>query len=152
MITWKITRSCINNNMDFVLKSLLLRPFYISYNTCISIIIDSGSVVFSLFLEFRKAFDCVHHEILLSKLNTYDSAVWGIALDWFHSHLTNREQYVSVNNVDSNPGVIQCGVQGSILDSLLFLIFINDITKCSNQFIYILFTDDSTLPTSLPAR
>ena len=27
MITWKITRSCINNNMDFVLKSLRLRPF-----------------------------------------------------------------------------------------------------------------------------
>ena len=37
MITWKITRSCINNNMDFVLKSLLLRPFCNSCSTCISI-------------------------------------------------------------------------------------------------------------------
>ena len=33
----KITQACINNNMDFVLKSLILRPFCISYNTCKSI-------------------------------------------------------------------------------------------------------------------
>ena len=32
--------------------------------------IDSGNVVFSLFLQFRKAFDRVNHEILQSKLNT----------------------------------------------------------------------------------
>ena len=37
MITWKITRSCIKNNMDSVLKSVLLRPFCISCSTCISI-------------------------------------------------------------------------------------------------------------------
>ena len=145
MITWKITRSCINNNMDFGLKSLLLRPFYISYNTCISIYIDSGNV-FSLFLDFRKAFDRVNHEILLSMLNT--CGVWGIALFTGSTHInvTSREQYVSINNVDSNPRFIQCGVpQGSILGPLLFIIFINDITRCSNKFKYILYEDHSTL-------
>ena len=86
----------------------------------------------------------VNHEILLSKLNT--CGIRGIALDWFHSYLINREQYVSINNLDSNPRVIQCGVQqGSILGPLLFLILINDITKCSNQFKYIL-----TLSTCVP--
>ena len=59
--------------------------------------------------------------------------------------------YLSINNVDSNPRVIQCGVpHGSILGPLLFLIFINDITKCSNQFKYILYADDSTLSTCVP--
>ena len=106
--------------------------------------IESNNIVFSLFLDFRKGFDCVNHEIVLSKLNT--CGVRGIALDWFRLYLTNREQYVSINNVDSNPRVIQHGVrQKSFLGPLLFLIFINDITKCSNQFKYILYADDSTL-------
>ena len=70
--------------------------------------IDSGNVVLSLFLDFRKAFDCVNQEILLSKLNTCGVQV--IAFDWFCSYLINKEQYGSINNVDSNPRVIQCGV------------------------------------------
>ena len=110
---------------------------------------NSGNITFSLFLDFRKAFDCVNHEILLSKLHTCGAR--GIALDWLCSYLTNREKYISINNVDSNPRVIQCGVsQGSILGPLLFLIFINDITKCSNQFKYNLYADDSTLSTYVP--
>ena len=105
--------------------------------------------MFSLFLDFRKAFDCVNHEILLSRLNT--CGVLGITLDWFRSYLTNWEQYICIINVDSNPRVIQRGVpQGSILGPLIFLIFINDTTKCSNQFKYILYADDSTLSTCVP--
>ena len=44
--------------------------------------IDGYNIVFSLFLDFRKAFDCVNHEILLSKLNA--CGVRGVALDWLH--------------------------------------------------------------------
>ena len=135
--------------MAFVLERLLLGPFYISYNTCINI--DSGNVVFSLFMDLRQALDCVHHEILLPKLNTCD--IHGITLNWFPSYLTNREPYVCINNVDSNPRVIQCGVpQGSILGPLLFLIFINDITRCSSQFKYILYADDCALSTCIPGK
>ena len=82
-------------------------------------------------------------------MNTY--GIRGVALDWLRSYLTNREQYVCINNVNSNPKTIQYGVpQGSILGPLLFLIFINDISKCTNRFKYILYADDSTLSTCVP--
>ena len=50
--------------------------------------IDSGNVVFSLFLDFRKVFDCVNHEILLPKLNS--CGVREVALDWSHVPRTPR--------------------------------------------------------------
>ena len=110
--------------------------------------LDSSKLVFSIFLDFRKAFDSVNHNILLSKLNSY--GIRGQTADWFRSYLTNRKQYVHVNGSKSCPKLIKCGVpQGSILGPLLFLIFINDITRSSNLFKYNLYADDSTLSTCL---
>ena len=106
--------------------------------------IDSNKIIISIFLDFRKAFDSVDHNILLSKLKAY--GIRGHALDWFQSYLSNRMQYVCLNDVNSDLKPIKYGVpQGSILGPLLFLIFINDISKCSNLFKCILYADDSTL-------
>ena len=111
--------------------------------------LDAGNIVFSIFLDFRKAFDCVDHKILLSKLNSY--GIRGLPLKWFESYLSNRKQSTCINNSASNYLPITHGVpQGSVLGPLLFLIFINDIYKSTNYFKFILFADDSTLSTSLP--
>ena len=40
-------------------------------------------------------------------------------------------------------------MQGSIFETLLFLIYINDIVKSSNFFKFILFTDDTTIFASI---
>lgn len=75
----------------------------------------------------------------------------GVANEWFASYLFERKQFVSLNGSDSNCQTIQHGVpQGSVLGPLLFLIFINDITKSTSFFKFILFADDSTLSTCLP--
>ena len=70
----------------------------------------------------------------------------GIAHEWFRSYLSNRSQHTSLNGNTSDPLSITHGVpQGSVLGPLLFLIFINDIPKCSEMFKFTLFADDSTL-------
>ena len=110
--------------------------------------LDESKLILSVFLDFRKAFDSVDHKILLSKLQIY--GIRGQALDWFQSYLINRKQFVRINGFDSDLKLVPCGVpQGSILGPLLFLIYINDITMCSNLFKYILYADDSTLSTCI---
>ena len=48
--------------------------------------------------------------------------------------MTDRKQYVSVDNHKANLSTIRCGVpQGSILGPLLFLVYINDICETSNK-------------------
>ena len=49
-----------------------------------------------VYLDLKKAFDTVNHNILLSKLHHY--GIRGKANDWFKSFLVNRNQYTSINN------------------------------------------------------
>ena len=86
--------------------------------------LDNKHFVGGVFIDLQKAFDTVGNKILLRKLNHYD--ITGKANEWFNSYLTNRKQYVS--GFKSDEKVVNFGVpQGSVLGSLLFLIYINDI-------------------------
>ena len=87
---------------------------------------DDGKLNCLVFLDVRKAFDSINHEILLNKMRNF-FGVTGNKLKWFQSYL-NRAQQCLVNGQLSNPKTITCGVpQGSILGSLLFLLYINDM-------------------------
>ena len=93
---------------------------------------DMSNIVISLFIDLKKAFDTVHHGILLRKLYAY--GIRGILLKWFESYLTVRSQYVIYDGVKSEISLVQCGVpQGSILGPLLFIISMNDI--CNVQIL-----------------
>ena len=83
--------------------------------------IDRGNVNAVVFLDLKKAFDTVDHDILSSKMNL--NGIQGIALDWFGSYLTNRTQQCLVNGSLSRICSLKNGVpQGTILAPLLFLI------------------------------
>ena len=106
--------------------------------------LDSDHIVLSFFLDFSKAFDCIDHKILLSKLNLYGFR--GVTNKWFESYLSDRSQFVCINDVNSEPTDITHGVpQGSILGPILFLLFINDFPDSSDFFKFTLFADDSNL-------
>ena len=66
----------------------------------------------------------------------------GNLLQWIQSFLTNRTQKVVVDGVCSSPCNVTSGVpQGSVLDPVLFLIYINDITTNIHSQLR-LFADD----------
>ena len=99
-----------------------------------------------LFLDLKKAFDSVSHQILLKKLEYY--GVKGVALKLFESYLSNRRQLTVIDGCASVLDIIEWGVpQGSVLGPLLFLIFINDIPHASDLGTW-LFADDTALVTS----
>ena len=69
---------------------------------------ENGDLVVGIFLDFSKASDIVDHSILLNKLHHY--GIRGSALDWFRSYLSNRQQFVTYNDVSPGTKVLKCGV------------------------------------------
>ncbi len=106
---------------------------------------DEGKINCIIFLDIRKAFDSINHNILLSKMRS-NFGISGNELLWFESYLTNREQQCVVNGILSSVGKLKCGVpQGSILGSLLFLLYINDLPQCLQKTTPGLYADDTEI-------
>ena len=79
-----------------------------------------------MFIELKKAFDTVHHGILLERTKFY--GISGIEHDWSRSFLNERKQFYKVNGVSSDIKDIDIGVpQGSCLGPILFLLCMNDL-------------------------
>ncbi len=97
-----------------------------------------------VFLDLKKAFDCVDHNLLLDKL--YNMGIRGIPFQWVKTYLFGRTQQVQVANQLSTKTKIKFGVpQGSILGPVLFLLYVNNLSEVINPEQIIQYADDTSL-------
>ena len=78
----KITTHAISTLVDNVINSL-----------------ENNEIPYSIFLDTSKAFDTIYHKIQVNKHYMY--GIRGITHNWFKNYLSERYQYVSINNCSS---------------------------------------------------
>lgn len=106
--------------------------------------IEEKAHTLGIFLDFRKAFDCVQHDVLIRKLPLYGFR--GVSLTLIESYLTSREQFTVINAAASHVKTIKYGVpQGSILGPVLFILYLNDIVNIPGSENLVLYADDTNV-------
>ena len=106
--------------------------------------LHEGTTSVGIFIDLKKAFDTVDHDILLEKM--YGYGFRGVANTWLRNYLKGRSQTVKIQSSASLPLQLKVGVpQGSILGPLLFLLYINDIPECIHHGKLRLFADDTNV-------
>ncbi len=105
---------------------------------------DNGLLTGVMYLDLKKAFDTVNHQILLYKLAQYGLST--TALSWVSNYLSSRKQCTVYKGKSSELKTVSCGVpQGSILGPLLFIIYLNDLPQVVLNSKIALYADDTVI-------
>ena len=145
-----------NQLSNYLKKESILSEYQFGFRSCHStttlidcsnewyVNMDRGQYNLVVFLDIKKAFDTVNHDILLKKLEMYGLGDSALAL--LRNYLTDRTQICQLQGMLSEQRTITCGIpQGSILGPLPFTLYINDLPNCLKHTTPRMFADDTSL-------
>ena len=140
---WRKKNRSMNTSLDLEITALLhmhqLKSLKISGSLVTKSLHYSGVLVY-----LKNHSTLQNHKILLSKLKYY--GIREKAYDWFSSFIHNRQQFISIDEQNSELNKISHGVsQGTILGPLLFTIFINNLHYAATHSNVRHFADDTNL-------
>ena len=98
--------------------------------------VDSGGAFGALMTDLSKAFDCLHHELLIAKLDAYGFDIKSVKL--IQQYLSNRKQRVKVGNHTVHGNKFFYGIP------LIFNIFLCDLFYFLEGVSVASYADDTT--------
>ena len=105
--------------------------------------LERGGEYATLLMDLIKVFDCLPHDLIITKLYAYRTDKASLRL--MHSYLTDRYERVNINNSYSLWSLIKHGMpRGSILGPMIFNIFLCDAFFMIDNIDIASYADDNT--------
>ena len=99
--------------------------------------LDDNVVIGMVLIDFSKPYDCLPYDLLVEKLHAYDFGLSSLQL--IYSYLTSRKQCVKIKSTYSSWLDVKSFIpQESILGTLFFNIFINEIFYAIETYLFLM--------------